>query len=562
MISRLPLSWKFAIPVATVAVFAAILVAICLNALHAAMLKERLSGIQQKSEAAVAIASRYHEQERAGLMTRADAQAAASRAIGAMRYDNGNYLYIFDLNGVTVMHAKEALIGKSLIDLKDKAGTPLIKELSDRARAGGGYVRYYWPRANSDVAIDKYGWAEPFEPWNWFVGTGVYVDDLNAAFVEQAILILTIALIGAALVAGLAISSTRSVTRPLLALTGNMRALADGDSSVDVEDDDRRDEIGDMAKAMKVFIDNERARRSLVETEQARQGQAVERATEVQRLCADFEAQMAGMMDTIAGSAQALQAASADMTHGAQLTTDQSATVSTAAEEASSNVETVAAATEELSSSVSEINRQVMTSNEIAGEAARETDATNERMRELSEAAGRIGEVISLIQAIAEQTNLLALNATIEAARAGEAGRGFAVVASEVKELANQTTKATEQISTQITEIQSETTQAAEAISSVTETIARMTDIAAANAAAVEQQGAATAEIARNVSEASNGTARVSASIASVSEAAEGTRDAAATVDRSAAALEEDAGRLRGQVTSFLGAVKAQSDAA
>ena len=169
----------------------------------------------------------------------------------------------------------------------------------------------------------------------------------------------------------------------------------------------------------------------------------------------------------------------------------------------------VASAAEELSSSVVEISRQVQQSARMAGDAVSQARDTSFRVNELSKAASRIGDVVDLINTIAGQTNLLALNATIEAARAGEAGRGFAVVASEVKALAEQTAKATGEISQQIGGIQSATQDSVTAITEISDSIEKLSEISSAIAAAVEEQGAATQEIARNVQQAAQGTTKV-----------------------------------------------------
>ena len=193
--------------------------------------------------------------------------------------------------------------------------------------------------------------------------------------------------------------------------------------------------------------------------------------------------------------------------------------VASAAEETSVNVQTVSSGTEELSSSIEEIGRQVVTSAEIARKAVEEAGATDATMQGLADNAARISVVVDLIQTIASQTNLLALNATIEAARAGEAGRGFAVVASEVKSLANQTAKATDEIRQQIVSMQTVTTSAVGAIRNIGSTIGEINEVTTAIAAAVEEQGAATREIARNIQHAAGGTSEVSSNIVGVSSA-------------------------------------------
>jgi methyl-accepting chemotaxis protein len=210
-----------------------------------------------------------------------------------------------------------------------------------------------------------------------------------------------------------------------------------------------------------------------------------------------------------------------------------------------------------LSSSVAEIGRQVTQSTEIAGQAVAEANRTNVTVQGLSAAAQKIGDVVKLISDIASQTNLLALNATIEAARAGDAGRGFAVVASEVKSLANQTAKATEEISAQVAAMQGATADAVQAIEGIGRTIGSINEIASVISIAVDQQGAATREIARNVQEAAQGTGQVSSNISGVNQAADKTGSAASKVLSSAEQLSGQAATLRADVDRFLANIRA-----
>jgi methyl-accepting chemotaxis protein len=210
-----------------------------------------------------------------------------------------------------------------------------------------------------------------------------------------------------------------------------------------------------------------------------------------------------------------------------------------------------------LSSSIAEIGRQVVSSAEIARKAVDEAGATDATMQGLAENAGRISVVVDLIQTIASQTNLLALNATIEAARAGDAGRGFAVVASEVKSLANQTAKATDEIRSQIANMQQVTTSAVGAIRSITNTISEINEVTTAIAAAVEEQGAATREIARNIQHAAGGTSEVSSNIVGVSTASAEAGSAAGEVLSASDALRREADVLRAEIDAFLSNIRA-----
>ena len=351
--------------------------------------------------------------------------------------------------------------------------------------------------------------------------------------------------------------AARGITGPILGMTSSMAKLAEGDHGVEIVGTERGDELGAMAKSVLVFKENMIKAKELAaqEAEAVKQREARTRA--IDKLTAGFDEESSLVLKTVASAATELQSTAASMTATAEETSRQSTAVAAASEEASTNVQTVASAAEELSASVSEISRQVSQSAEIAGKAVADAERTNQQIQGLAEAAQKIGEVVNLITDIASQTNLLALNATIEAARAGDAGKGFAVVASEVKNLANETAKATEEITGQIAGIQQATKDAVTAIQSIGQTIGSINEIASGIAAAVEEQGAATSEIARNVQQAAAGTQEVSSNISGVTEASASTGAAAEQVLGAAGELSKQSELLRGQVESFLAAVKA-----
>ena len=523
------------------------------------MLNARIDQAKAIVDMGLNMAAGLKKEVDAGKMTKEVALAEIGRRGNSMTYDKGaGYLFGTSYDGITVLSPEPSQIGTNRMEVVTN-GRKLSHEFMDGVRANGSMLLYYeYVKPGQEKPIRKVAYTVAVPGFDMYLGTGAYLDDLDARMSPIA-WTLGLAILGIAVIAGsIAWLIGRSISRPLALLGGRMQALADGKLDGEIPGLGRGDEVGAMAATVQIFKDNAVRIRGLEEAETATQTRtASDRRAAMENIANDFERSVTGIVRSVSSAAAGMQTTAQSMTSTASDASARAATVGAASQSASNNVGTVAAAAEELSSSVAEISRQVARSSEIASKAVGDAESTNATVRALSTGAEKIGEVVKLIHSIAAQTNLLALNATIEAARAGESGRGFAVVASEVKALANQTAKATEEISAQVAAMQASTSDAVASIGGITETIAQMSEITVSISTAVEQQGEATREIARNIQSVAAGSSEISAHIGGVTTAAAATGSAASDVLSNARELDNQSGMLRHAVDEFLTKVRA-----
>ncbi len=559
MLNNFSIPRKFALIILSAIAVMAIGTLVQLMQMRTGMIDQKRAEIRNTVDAAASILKSTYDAAVAAGAKPDEAIRTAGNVLRASRFDGGNYFYIYDLSGDTLMHPlRKDLEGKNNLGLKDKNGVMIIQEFIREVKAkGAGFTDYHWKKPGQDVETLKIAYNVLIPGTQAFVGSGLHADDVDAVLIKQAIETAFIVTPLFLLFCGLAHLVMRNVSGGVKELTSSVEGIAAGALDTEVKGTNRGDEVGVVARALLGFRDAlvakdvaDRNMAAAQERDRARQ-QAIEQAIRT------FEEKVNSAVVTISSTATELEASANELARTAENTTMEASTVAAAATQTNTTFHGLAAAGEQLSGTAAEISRILREATDASAGAVSSVRATDDSAQRLVSAASRIGAIVELIRGLAEQTNLLAVNATIEAARAGDAGRGFAVVATEVKELANQTAKATNDISEMVAEIQGAIDSTVGSIKDIDQSIALIERATGAIAGSVGEQERATHEIAGNVQQAVNGTDEVTRAITQVSSAANETAAATSQVHGAAGDLSRQAEVMRAEVERFLANVRA-----
>jgi methyl-accepting chemotaxis protein len=557
MLNHIRIAYKFIIVVAVLIIGILTMSFVVAKQEYHLLYAEKALKTRHLTEVAFNLIEQAYADAQSGLVSTQEAQDRVRKQISLLRYEGQEYFWINDIHGQAVMHALIPVLADEDLSQTRKNIYELFLTFARETKANGGKVshNYLWPKPGQDPSLlfEKTSYVMLFEPWGWNVGTGIYIDDLDAQYrdVLKTNLLFSSILLAVMLVIGVFI--IRSFSKPLVQIANNMEHLASGELDIEVAHTERRDEVGILARAFEVFKNNAIEKRDMeAQQEEIKAHAEAEKKEAMRALSEEFEESVGKTIANFIKSLQSLIASSQEMQSNARISVNKSTEASSHSKGASDNVHSVAAAAEQLNASNAEIAVQTQKAHVTSSQAMERAQEATAIIDDLSKGTQEVGEVLTLIQGIAEQTNLLALNATIEAARAGEAGKGFAVVASEVKGLATETSRATESIAEQINRMRSFMSEAVKSIQHIRKVIEDVNEGSVIISTAMEEQTAASQEIARGANEAATGTSLVTTNLDDVRNIAENTGESINAFVESLTSMQAQADELQVSVDNFL----------
>ncbi|WP_458734518.1 methyl-accepting chemotaxis protein [Zobellella taiwanensis] len=467
------------------------------------LVEEKRTQALRQVQSVVSLAGFYHDQQQRGELSEQQARRQALAAIAGLRYGNDDYFWINDHQPRMILHPiRPELNGSDLQGFTDPDGKALFVEMVEQVkRAGGGFVHYLWPKPGREEPVEKVSYVELFAPWGWIIGTGIYIDDVNTQLAAVATRVMSLMLLLGAVAVLIAVALIRSILHPVGQTVSALRDISHGDADLRRRlDETGRDEITQLSQSFNQFCSRLADTIRQISPISHQVGEASARLAEIVRHSRGLSEQQSAETEKVAAAMQQMLATSGEVARSA---------------------EQAAAASQDSANAAREGAGKVANSRQTASALVSELTGAQQRLGALAERTQEIGTVLDVIRAIAEQTNLLALNAAIEAARAGEQGRGFAVVADEVRNLATRTQSSTDEIQHIIQGLQQEAgdtvrqmtglmqyaqdTQgtaelAGEALTAINASMALINDMNSHIATAAEQQRQTTEEMSRNLS--------------------------------------------------------------
>lgn len=495
--------WRLASMLVATLIGMTLLSAIAMNEIRSTMQAEKSLKTQHLVQSAHQMLQFWHDKTETGELSPTEAREHALESLRSMRYGDNDYFWVQDLDGNVIMHPiNPELEGRNVLKTKDSNGVYMFREMTEAARISGeGTVFYTWPKPGMDHPVDKVAYVRLEKTWEWIIGSGIYLDDIETQFWKSATLFLSIALGSAVIISIMVTTIAGSIIRPINRTVEAMDKISQGDGDLTQHiEAEGNDEICRMVRHFNLFVDK------------------------IHHLV--YEARQS--TDQVATAAEELDMITTNSSQLIQKQTDETDQMATAINEMAQTIDEVAQNAAEAAQAAGKADHQAASGSQKVEAAIDSLDqlvikvqSSADVIHHLEERSESIGSVLSVIRDVAEQTNLLALNAAIEAARAGEQGRGFAVVADEVRQLAGRTQQSTEEIHSiisalqntageAVTEMRSSLIQAdqtvevaREAHNALEEIRAAVTQINEMNiqiASAAEEQTAAASEISKNVS--------------------------------------------------------------